>query len=203
MSRTPTHDSTRQPIEGTDHERGDGHGGGGSYARFAAMIATSTVVMFALTYTNSMQVFGHLHVSQERIYMAMLMGGMMAIVMLAFMWRMYGDTRANVAVLLVALLVAGTGLFLSRSQALVDDSGYMGGMIPHHSIAILTSQRACIEDVRVRELADAIIVAQRKEIAEMEWLLDDIAANGRATTAEEAAARPVPEFTGSVDPTRC
>ena len=67
-------------------------------------------------------------------------------------------------------------------------------MIPHHSIAILTSERAHIEDVRVRELADGIIDAQRREIKEMEWLIADIEANGKATTQAEAAQRPVPNF---------
>jgi uncharacterized protein (DUF305 family) len=73
----------------------------------------------------------------------------------------------------------------------------MNGMIPHHSIAILTSERADIDDVRVRELADEIIEAQRTEIAEMQWLVDDIAENGVVTTAEEAEQRPVPDFEGT------
>lgn len=70
----------------------------------------------------------------------------------------------------------------------------MKAMIPHHSIAILTSERAEITDARVQELAGEIVEAQRREIAEMEWLIDDIAENGEATTEEEAAARPVPDF---------
>jgi uncharacterized protein (DUF305 family) len=44
-------------------------------------------------------------------------------------------------------------------------------MIPHHSIAILTSERATLDDPRVRKLADGIITAQRREIAEMKALL--------------------------------
>ena len=71
-------------------------------------------------------------------------------------------------------------------------------MIPHHSIAILTSERANIEDQRVRELADEIIKAQRREIDEMKWLLDDIEANGHATSEAEANARPVPDFEGEL-----
>ena len=73
-------------------------------------------------------------------------------------------------------------------------------MIPHHSIAILTSERADIEDVRVRALADGIIKAQRKEIKEMQWLIDDIEVNGKATSEEQASSRPVPEFTGELNP---
>jgi hypothetical protein len=76
----------------------------------------------------------------------------------------------------------------------------MKGMIPHHSIAILTSERADIDDVRVRELADGIIKTQRLEIKEMEWLLNDIEENGSATTEEEAAERPIPEFEATAAP---
>ncbi|MCB7135845.1 DUF305 domain-containing protein [Cellulosimicrobium marinum] len=183
--------------QGTSHGSGAGDHGGESpwrtYGRFAAMIATSTVVMFGLTYTNVFAL-DHVRFSEERVYMAVLMGAAMTIVMLGFMWgRMYRDVRVNVAIVLVALLVGAGALALSRSQALVDDRAYMKGMIPHHSIAILTSERADIDDVRVRRLADEIIEAQRREIAEMEWLISDIAENGEVTSPSEAAQRPVPD----------
>lgn len=121
----------------------------------------------------------------------------LALVMLAFMRSMmYKNRTLNLVVVGVAVLLGGAGLFLSRSQVLVDDQAYMKGMIPHHSIAILTSERADIDDVRVRELADKILVAQRKEIKEMDWLIADIEENGPATTEEEAQQRPLPEFEG-------
>jgi hypothetical protein len=169
------------------------------YVRFGAMIATSMIVMFVLTYTNSMQ-FEHVRWSEERFYMALLMGGAMAIVMLGFMWGMYKNTKVNVAIVIGGLLLMVGALWLSRSQHFVGDQAYMRGMIPHHSIAILTSERAGIEDVRVRELADEIIKAQRKEIKEMEWLIADIRQNGKATTEVEASERPVPPFAGELNP---
>ncbi|WP_238695305.1 DUF305 domain-containing protein [Ornithinimicrobium flavum] len=130
-----------------------------------------------------------------RVYMALIMGSAMAIIMLAFMWgRMYKKVAVNLAIVTGALFVGLTALWLARSQTLVDDQAYMNGMIPHHSIAILTSERADIDDVRVRELADEIIEAQRREIAEMTWLVDDIEINGVVTTEQEAEQRPVPEF---------
>ncbi len=107
---------------------------------------------------------------------------------------MYKNLTINIAIIVGALVLGGVMLGLSRSQVLVDDNTYMMGMIPHHSIAILTSERADIDDLRVRTLADDIIVAQRKEIAEMKWLLEDIEKNGEATTAADAAERSVPEF---------
>ncbi|MFC8923077.1 DUF305 domain-containing protein [Cellulosimicrobium sp. NPDC057127] len=193
-----THDGTSDEHGGSDqHGASEDHGGKmrlRTYGRFAAMIATSTVVMFGLTYTNAFAL-DHVRFSEERVYMAVLMGSAMAIIMLGFMWgRMYRDVRVNVAIVLVALVVGTGALALSRSQVLVDDRAYMKGMIPHHSIAILTSERADIDDVRVRQLADEIIEAQRREIAEMEWLIADIAENGVADTPSEATQRPVPDF---------
>ena len=119
-----------------DHGEHDGEGR--KYLRFGAMIATSTAVMFVLTYTNS-AAFDHVRWSEERLYMALLMGGAMAIVMLGFMWSMHTNTKLNVAILLASVVLMGTALYLSRSQRFVDDREYMKGMIPHHSIAILTS----------------------------------------------------------------
>lgn len=164
------------------------------YATFGAMILTSTVTMFLLTYTNAFA-WDHVRWSEERLYMALLMGSCMAIIMLSFMWgMMYKHVKINVVIIGVAIAVGASALWLSRSQFFVDDQAYMKGMIPHHSIAILTSERADIDDVRVRELADEIIEAQRKEIKEMDWLIRDIEENGEATTREEADARPVPQF---------
>jgi hypothetical protein len=158
------------------------------------MVTTSTVVMFGLTYTNSWA-FDHVRWSEERAYMALLMGGAMAVIMLGFMWGMHKDTRLNLVIVAGGVVLMGVALWLSRSQHFVDEREYMKGMIPHHSIAILTSERSDIDDVRVRELADEIIRAQRREIAEMDWLIDDVAENGEATTQAEADQRPVPDFT--------
>jgi hypothetical protein len=166
------------------------------YLRFGLMIATSTVVMFVLTYTNAFSI-DHVRWSEERLYMALLMGAAMALVMLAFMRSMmYSNRTINLLVVALALALGGTALYLSRSQTLVDDQAYMRGMIPHHSIAILTSERAQIDDVRVRELADGIIKAQREEIKETDWLIEDIERNGPAATQEEARQGPVPDFEG-------
>lgn len=186
--------STIESPAETAHQPHGASAGHRQYWRFGAMIATSSVVMFVLTYTNAYS-SEHVRWSEERLYMALLMAGAMAIVMLGFMWGMYRDTRVNVAIVAVGLALMGSALWLSRSQSFVDDREYMKGMIPHHSIAILTSERADLDDIRVCALADSIIRAQMKEIDEMDWLIDDIAANGEAATEAEAASRPVPDFT--------
>jgi hypothetical protein len=167
---------------------------GKAYLRFFAMIATSMVVMHVLMYVNSADVLGHARISEMRILMTVMMGASMTVVMLAYMLHMYTRTLANVAIFVGAVVVFAMAVFLIRSQMTVTDTDYMRGMIPHHSIAILTSENARIEDVRVRALADAIIDAQEREIREMEWLIEDIRANGAATTEAEAEARPVPVY---------
>jgi len=144
-----------------------------SYARFAAMIATSTVLMFGLMYLNA-YALEHVWYSQTRTWMALVMGAAMAIVMMGFMWSMYKNKAANVAIIVAAAAVFAAALWLVRSQQTVGDVAYMKAMIPHHSIAIMTSRRAHIRDPRVRELADKIIEAQVREIGEMEKLIADL-----------------------------
>ena len=136
------------------------------YGRFAAMIATSTAIMFGLMYLNT-YALGHVLFSQTRMWMALLMGAVMAVVMMAFMWSMYANRRANVSIIVGAVAVAAGSLWLVRSQETVGDVAWMKAMIPHHSIAIMTSERAHIRDPQVRLIADRIIDAQIREIAEM------------------------------------
>ncbi len=163
------------------------------YLRFAAMIATSTAVMFVLTYLNSYEL-GHVKFSETRFFMVFYMGAAMTLIMLGFMLNMYNNKAINAAIVVGSVVVFAGALTLVRSQATVEDQSWMRAMIPHHSIAILTSERADITDVRVQELADEIIAAQEREIAEMEWLINDIAENGEATSEADAAQRSVPDF---------
>ena len=163
------------------------------YSKFFLMIATSTITMFVLMYLNTYQL-SHVYFSETRTYMALYMGATMAVIMLLFMLNMYKDKKKNITVLIASVTVFAGSLFLVRSQATVDDSSWMSAMIPHHSIAILTSERAKIKDKRVQELATNIIEAQRREIKEMQWLLKDIEKNGLAETQEQAQSRAVPDF---------
>ena len=189
---------------GNDNDNDSGQGEDHSkmermmYLRFAAMIATGMFVMywtmFAGTYALS-----HVQFSQSRVYMALVMGGTMGLVMLAWMLNMYKNTKANIGIVVVSLLLLGAGVALDRSQATVEDNEFMRGMIPHHSLAITRSERFTADDVRVCELAVEISEAQRREIEEMEWLIEDINENGAASTREEADARPVPTYEASAN----
>jgi len=144
-----------------------------SYKLFAGMIATSTVVMYGLMYLNT-YAFDHLFWSETRFYMALLMGATMAMIMLGFMLGMYKNKKANIGIFVTSIVVFFATLWLVRSQVTVQDVSWMKAMTPHHSIAILTSERAEISDPRVRQLADEIIETQRKEIAEMKRLIADL-----------------------------
>lgn len=137
-----------------------------SYLRFSAMILSSTVLMFLLMYLNS-YALSHIEYSQTRAWMALLMGAAMAILMMGFMWKMYPIRLLNTGILATAVLVFLGALWLVRSQETVGDLSYLRAMIPHHSIAIMTSERAHIKDPEVRKLADGIIDAQIREITQM------------------------------------
>tara|TARA_R100001132_G_C3202721_1_gene49337 strand:+ start:70 stop:462 length:393 start_codon:yes stop_codon:yes gene_type:complete len=128
------------------------------YSTFGAIIATSTIVMFGLMYLNTYSL-DHILFSETRAWMAIVMGATMAVIMLAFMLGMYQNRTANVAIFAAAIIAFAGSLYLVRSQDTIADVAWMKAMIPHHSIAILTSERANISDPRVRKLADAIIEA--------------------------------------------
>lgn len=168
------------------------------YLRFGAMILTSMVLMYWVMFVGSWEL-SHVRFSQSRVFMALTMGGTMGLVMLAWMLNMYRDVRGNIAVVVASVLLLGGGIALDRSQATVGDLSFMQAMIPHHSLAITRAERFGNDDVRVCELAVEISEAQRREILEMDWLIDDILDNGAATTPAEARERPVPEFDVAAD----
>lgn len=143
------------------------------YLKFFLMIATSTLLMFFMMYFNLFS-FSHFFFSQTRLFMALMMGAAMAIIMLVFMWKMYPNKKANVVILCGSLLLFAGSLFMVRSQTAVDDVAWMKAMIPHHSIAILTSSRANLTDPEVKELAKKILEAQEAEIDEMKELIEKL-----------------------------
>ncbi|NLC67064.1 MAG: DUF305 domain-containing protein [Clostridium sp.] len=143
------------------------------YAKFLGMILTSSVLMYIVMYLNTYEI-SHVFFSEMRLYMTILSTAVMAVVMLLFMLHMLKNKKANIAIILVSILVFGSSFYLMRNQTTIDEVDYMQGMIPHHSIAILTSERADIKDERVRKLADDIIEAQKKEIKEMKNLIEEL-----------------------------
>lgn len=171
------------------------HGQGGmGWGRFAAMILTSTAVMVVLMYQLVYE-WDHVFFSLNRLVASLVMGCVMVVIMLGFMWPMYKGTTAKVVVLAAGLIGAVALLAVNRSQALIDDTAFMQSMIPHHSIAINNARKATISDPRVRDLADQIIDSQVTEIEEMRLLLADIDARGErgAAALPPASAELTPE----------
>ena len=144
-----------------------------SWARFAGMIATSVVVMFLLMY-QLVYSLDHSLFSVTRFMASLIMGCVMVVIMLGFMWGMYEGKRTKVVIVVAAVVLGGMLLYMNRAQTLIDDTTFMRAMIPHHSIAINNSRKAEISDPRVRELADEIISSQVREIEEMKRLIADI-----------------------------
>lgn len=137
------------------------------YTNFLLMLAASFTAMYITMYFNTYQT-DHVYFSLTRLYMACLGISCMAVIMWLFMRKMYSNRKKNIAILFGSAALFVTALVLVRAQSpVIGDVLYMKAMIPHHSIAILTSERADIKDPEVRKLADEIIKAQKKEIAEM------------------------------------
>lgn len=153
------------------------------WGRFAAMIAVSTFVMFFLMYQLVYE-YDHAMFSMNRFIASLLMGCVMTMVMLAFMWSMYKGQGTKVTVLAVAAIAAMVLLSINRGQSLIGDTEFMRSMIPHHSIAINNARKASISDPRVRKLADGIIRSQVMEIQEMKLLINDIDSNGEKGSAD-------------------
>lgn len=164
-----------------------------SWGRFFAMIATSTFIMFFLMY-QLIYSLDHAMFSINRLLASLVMGCLMTIVMLSFMWSMYTGNVTKIIVLIVSALAFVSLLFLNRRQTVVTDTTFMKSMIPHHSIAINNARKASISDPRVRKLADEIIESQVREIAEMNLLIDDIQRNGSRGNV------PIPPRTAEVTP---
>lgn len=138
-----------------------------NYTRFFLMLGGSFIAMYITMYLNTYAI-DHVYFSLTRFYMTCLGIAAMAVIMLSLMLKMYKNKKKNIAIYVGSLVLFISALGLVRVQApIVDDVLYMRAMIPHHSIAILTSKRADIKDPEVRKLADEIIEAQKREIDEM------------------------------------
>ena len=145
------------------------------YLKYFGMIITSAVLMFAVMYLNTYEL-DHVYFSETRLYMTILSTCVMAIVMLLFMLDMLKNKRMNTMIISASILIFAASFVMMRNQTTIGDIDYMEQMIPHHSVAILTSENAKIVDPRVRKLADDIIEAQKREINEMRSLILELKA---------------------------
>ncbi len=142
-----------------------------NYTRFFLMLGASFVAMYITMYLNSYAI-DHVYFSLTRFYMTCLGIAAMAVIMLSLMLKMYRNKKKNRAIYIGSLALFVVAVVLVRAQKpIIGDVLWMKAMIPHHSIAILTSERADIKDPEVKKLAEDIIKAQRKEIEEMKAMI--------------------------------
>lgn len=149
-----------------DHGVNHSKEGKNYYLKFVLMLLSSFIAMYVTMYLNTYEI-DHVYFSLTRFYMACLGISAMAIIMLVFMLGMYKNRRKNMAIVLGSVLLFSSALTLVRTQTPIEDVLYLRAMIPHHSIAILTSKRVDFKDPEVQKLANEIIKAQEREIAEM------------------------------------
>jgi cytochrome c oxidase subunit IV len=142
-----------------------------SYRNFFLMLLASFFIMYGVMFLNVDQ-FDHVYTSLTRTYMTILMVAPMALLKLAFMWKMYKNKKLNYGIIVGSLILFIVTLFLLRTQEPIGDEQWMKAMIPHHSSAILTSSEADFSDPEVKKLAEDIIKAQVREIDQMKEMLE-------------------------------
>ena len=142
-----------------------------NYLKFALMMVVSFIIMYAVMFANVAE-FDHVMLSTMRTYMTILMIAPMAISMMLFMWGMYKNKTLNGIIIGAAIVIFGVTYYMMRNQTGISDVQYMKGMIPHHSSAILTSEKSDLKDPETKKLAEEIIKAQEEEIAKMKQLIN-------------------------------
>lgn len=142
----------------------------GKYGKFALMLAVSFVIMYGVMFLNADQ-FDHVMLSNTRTYMTILMIAPMALLKLIFMSDMYKNKKLNAIIAGSAIVIFIATFAALRNQTLIKDVQYMKAMIPHHSSAIMVSQQATFEDPEAKKLAEEIIEAQKREIAQMKKII--------------------------------
>lgn len=147
-----------------------------NYLKFGMMMTVSFIIMYAVMFLNA-DVFDHVMLSTTRTYMTILMIAPMAISMMLFMWGMYRNKKVNYIILTLAVVVFVGTLSMLRNQTFISDVQWMKAMIPHHSSAIMVSQKAHLEDPEAIRLAEEIIEAQKREIAQMEKMINRLENN--------------------------
>ncbi len=133
---------------------------------FAVMIILQVFVMpYVMTVKPE-----HVYFSLTQLYMGIFMGaGMVAVDALM--------DPTPVWVWFLILAVAGAAAMAYRYQLGVTDRGWIREMIPHHSMALVTSeQRTKSMNPFVQRLAEQIIASQSREIAEMQMQLNTMPA---------------------------
>ncbi|KGM56801.1 hypothetical protein N799_13045 [Lysobacter arseniciresistens ZS79] len=141
------------------------------YLRLAIELAIDFVIMYLVMYTM-IRSLDHFYLNINNVWMTLMMVTPMALVMMVAMRSMFPSRNRNLLVVAGALVVFGVSYYGMRTQWAVGDEQFLKSMIPHHSGAILMCQEASITDPEIEALCREIVAAQRREIAQMEAMLE-------------------------------
>lgn len=142
-----------------------------SYRNLAIELLIDFVIMYLVMFTM-IATLDHFRFNLNNVYMTLMMVAPMAVVMLLSMRSMFQNRRANWIIIGIAAFVFAASFYAMRTQAAINDQELIRGMIPHHSGAILMCGKAKLTDPELIALCDEIIVAQEREIAQMQAILD-------------------------------
>lgn len=124
------------------------------------------LIMFSMVDTGR-----DIYQNLNTFYMALMMAAPMVAVMPLMMKDMYPDKKKNSLVIGGALIVLLGAYLATRFQTAIGDTQFIRSMIPHHSGAIQMCEEASLSDSELKTLCGDISKAQRKEISQMEGIL--------------------------------
>ena len=92
----------------------------------------------------------------------------MAILMTGWMFALMGLYYMNMTQITLGIIIIIVMLYMIRTQTFINESQYLSGMIPHHSMAVLMSKRLLEKNLHlepeIKQLATNIIYSQESEI---------------------------------------
>ena len=107
----------------------------------------------------------------------------MAILMTGWMFALMGLYYMNMTQIILGTIIIIIMLYMIRSQTFINESQYLSGMIPHHSMAVLISKKLLEKEKNkdkpkdsyttkhIQNFAKNIITNQNDEIKFMKFVL--------------------------------
>lgn len=142
-----------------------------SYKSLFAMAVISFASMYVLMYAM-VDKLANVIPNINQFYMAGLMAAPMIAIEIIIMGHMYKNKKLNAMILVgsTVLLVVFFGCI--RLQTGVSDKQFLKSMIPHHAAAVLMCKETTIQDEEIKQLCNAIVSGQQKEIDEMKNIIE-------------------------------
>ena len=135
------------------------------------MMICSFIIQLSVMSLIMTNAINNITFSVGKFYISVIMSilmGLLEVVMFDAHMRTISFTYYLALFFILAIFV-----YLYRNQMYIEDKDYLSEMIEHHSMAILTSEEILqkTHSVRVKKLAENIIITQEKEIEYMKQML--------------------------------